>query len=507
MGLKSRLIKPFALAAAKSVRKWAARPREAQEEVLHELIGKGRSTSFGKEHGFASIQDYHDFRGAVPLRDYENFAPYIHRIKSGETDVLWPGKPKYLAKTSGTTSGTKYIPLTKDSIPNHIDSARNALFCWMAETGDASVLDGKMIFVTGSPALEDIAGIKTGRLSGIVNHEVPSWVKGNRMPSWETNCIEDWEKKIDTIADETLREDMRLISGIPPWVLMYYEKLIEKTGKKIKDIFPNYKVFIHGGVNFEPYRDSLARAVGKPIPIVETYPASEGFMAFTDTQHADGLLLNINSGIFFEFVPANEIFSAQPTRMPLWEVEAGVNYAIIITNNAGLWAYDLGDTVKFVSTTPYRLVVTGRTTQFISAFGEHVIAEEVEGALLHAAREFGIEVAEFHVAPQVNPPEGELPYHEWFVEAGSRPDHGGPDATAQKGAFAARVDELLQRKNSYYKDLRTGNILQGPKLRMVPPGTFRNHMKSIGKLGGQNKVPRLANDRIVADRLPYWGIV
>lgn len=496
MRLKSRLIKPFANAVSKSVRRWSARPRQSQEAVLTALLEQGRKTSFGQDHGLDLIRTHEEFKNAVPIRDYEGVKPYIERIKTGEADVLWPGKPKYFAKTSGTISGTKYIPLTKDSIPNHINSARNALFCWVAESGDASVFDGKMIFVTGSPELEEIGGIKTGRLSGIVNHELPRWVLASRMPSQRTNSIDDWEEKIEAIAEETLKEDMRLISGIPPWVLMYYEKLMEKTGKKIADIFSNYKVFVHGGVNFEPYRAALEAAVGKTLPIIETYPASEGFIAYTDAQDVEGLLLNVNSGIFFEFVPAGEIFDENPTRLPLWEVKAGVNYAILINNNAGLWGYDIGDTVKFVSTNPYRLVVTGRTKHFISAFGEHVIAEEVEGALLEAAREESIEVVEFHVAPQVNPPEGELPYHEWFVEADAAP--GGERGDAK---LAARIDELLQMKNAYYKDLRDGSVLQCLKLQLVSPGTFRNYMKSIGKLGGQNKVPRLANDRLVAEKL------
>lgn len=497
MRFKSRLVKPFAISVAKSVHRWAARPREMQEGVFKELIDKASRTAFGKEHAFTSIRNYDDFRKAVPLRDYEKLSPYIEHIKNGNSDVLWPGRPKYFAKTSGTTSGTKHIPLTRDSIPNHINSARNALFCWIAESRDATVLDGKMIFLTGSPVLEEVGGIKTGRLSGIVNHELPRWVQGNRMPSWKTNCIEDWEEKVDAIAEETIKEDMRLISGIPPWVLMYYEKLMEKTGKKVTEIFPNYKVFIHGGVNFEPYREPLERAVGKRLPIVETYPASEGFIAFTDSQQAEGLLLNVSSGIFFEFVPAGEIFSDNPTRLPLWEVETGVNYAIVVNNNAGLWGYDLGDTVRFVSTSPYRLVVTGRTKHFISAFGEHVIAEEVESALMQAAREFGIEVTEFHVAPQVRPPEGELPYHEWFVES----PVPGPSPEGRGFALAGQIDDLLQKKNSYYKDLRQGHVLQCLKLHFVPPGAFRNYMKSLGKLGGQNKVPRLANDRHIADRL------
>jgi len=494
MGFKSFIIKPLADKIARDIDRWAANAAAAQERVFHNLIQTGRRTAFGKDHGFDKINGYEAFREQVPIRDYEGLKGYIGRIKQGEPDVLWKGRPKYFAKTSGTTSGVKYIPLTKDSLPNHFGSARNALFNYYARTGNGSFLDGRMIFLSGSPELEEVGGIPTGRLSGIVNHQVPSWLRTNQMPSYETNCIEEWEDKVEAIVEETLKQDMRLISGIPPWVQMYYERLLERSGKKtIKALFPNYSVFVYGGVNFEPYRDKLEELVGQRIDSVETYPASEGFIAFQDRQDEAGLLLNADSGIFFEFVPLEEIHNDKPTRLWLKDAEPGVNYALIINNNAGLWGYNLGDTVEFVSLSPPRLKVTGRIKHFISAFGEHVIGKEVEEALMAAARRHGASIVEFTVAPQVNPPEGGAPYHEWFVEFGQAP--------ANLEAFAAEVDREMVKQNIYYQDLIAGNILQPLKIRALQQGAFRKYMKTQGKLGGQNKVPRLSNDRKVAEGL------
>lgn len=494
MGFKSFLLKPVAKWIARDIDRWANDAVAAQEKVFRQLIREGRRTAYGRDHGFDQIRHYADFRERVPVRDYEGLAPYINRIKKGEADVLWPGRPKYFAKTSGTTSGVKYIPLTKDSLPNHFGSARNALFNYYARTGRGDWLDGKMIFLSGSPELDDIGGIPTGRLSGIVNHQVPGWLRLNQMPSYETNCIEDWEDKLNAIVDETLHVDMRLISGIPPWVQMYYERLLERTGKKrVIDIFPNYSMFVYGGVNFEPYRDTLEKLVGKRIDSVETYPASEGFIAYQDAEPHQGLLLNVDSGIFFEFVPADEIFEENPARLWLKEVEPGVNYALLINNNAGLWGYNIGDTVEFVSLDPPRLRVTGRVKHFISAFGEHVIGKEVEEALMNAAKEAGVNIVEFTVAPQVNPPGDETPYHEWFVEFEEVPDN--------LAAFAERVDDNMIRQNIYYEDLIEGRILQPLKIRPLQRNAFRDYMKSQGKLGGQNKVPRLSNDRKIAEAL------
>lgn len=463
-----------------------------QEAILKSLIKNGKATEFGKEHHLASVNNYEEFTAAIPIRDYEQFKPYIQKIKDGKQNILWKGKPIYFAKTSGTTSGIKYIPITKDSISNHIDTARNALLCYMAETGNYDFAKGKMIFLSGSPELERIADIPTGRLSGIVNHHIPKYLRTNQLPSYETNCIEDWETKLDKIVEETLKQDMTLISGIPPWMQMYFDRLIEKSGKKVSELFPNFSIMVQGGVNFDPYKAKLFESIGKKIDYIELFPASEGFFAFQDSQKAEGLLLNTNSGIFFEFVPANEIFNEHPTRLSLKDVKVGENYALIINSNAGLWGYNIGDTVKFVSINPYRLIVSGRIKHFISAFGEHVIGEEVEHALLKAADEENIKIIEFTVAPNISQNAGKS-FHEWFIEFENAPN--------DMKSFIEKVDNNLRSKNVYYDDLIRGNILERLQIRQVRKNGFIDYMKSIGKLGGQNKVPRLSNDRKLADEL------
>ncbi|HEU4901791.1 MAG TPA: GH3 auxin-responsive promoter family protein [Flavisolibacter sp.] len=496
MKIKSFLAKPFASFVYAKIRRGSTTALADQDAILKDLLSKGKSTEFGKDHQLEAVTDYAGFKQAVPIRDYEGLKPYIDKIKDGKHNILWKGKPIYLAKTSGTTSGVKYIPISKDSISNHINTARNALLCYMAETGNTAFADGKMIFLSGSPELERIADIPTGRLSGIVNHHIPSYLRRNQLPSYETNCIEDWETKLDAIVKETISQDMTLISGIPPWVQMYFDRLEEKGGKSVGELFPNFSVLVHGGVAFEPYKAKLLQSVGRKIDTIETYPASEGFFAFQDTLKEEGLLLNTGSGIFFEFVPAAEIFNETPTRLSLHDVKVGENYALIINNNAGLWGYNIGDTVKFVSTNPYRVVVTGRIKHFISAFGEHVIAEEVEQSLLKAAAEENIRITEFTVAPMVQQGEGRS-YHEWFVEFEHEPDN--------LDAFAAKVDNNLRQKNIYYDDLVRGNILQQLQITVVQKGGFVEYMKSIGKLGGQNKVPRLSNDRKIAADLLKWA--
>lgn len=497
MGIKALLSKPLAKAAAKKIRRWSSSPIAAQEKVFRNLVHKAANTAFGRDHDFAGIQTYEDFKQRVPIRDYEGMKPYIERGLNGEADVAWPGKPLYFSKTSGTTSGAKFIPLTKESMPHHIEAAKYALFSYIAETGKSAFVDGKMIFLQGSPELMDRNGVKIGRLSGIVAHHVPSYLQKNRMPSFKNNCIEDWETKVDAIVEETFPEDMRLISGIPSWVQMYFERLIEKGGKPVSEVFPNFSLFVYGGVNYEPYRARFEELMGKKIDTIELYPASEGFIAFQDSQHEDGLLLLVDGGIFYEFIPADQFFDENPPRLSLKEVELGVNYVIILNTNAGMWGYNIGDTVKFVSNAPYRLVVTGRIKHFTSAFGEHVIAEEVESAMQETMAEFDTPVIEFTLAPQVNPPEGELPFHEWFIEFGKKP--------ADMKAFATFLNERMASKNIYYRDLIAGNVLQSLKVTSMQKGGFNNFMKSRGKLGGQNKVPRLSNDREFANVLIQWA--
>jgi hypothetical protein len=495
MNLKSLLARPFATYIYNKTRKGMQTALEDQELILKSLLKTGKNTVFGKEHRLEGVTDHAGFTQAVPLRDYEQLKPYIEQIKQGTQNVLWKGKPIYFAKTSGTTSGVKYIPITKDSIPNHINSARNALLCYMAETGNAGFAKGKMIFLSGSPVLERVGGIPTGRLSGIVNHHIPSYLRSNQLPSYETNCIEDWETKLDKIVEETMLKDMTLISGIPPWMQMYFDRLIEKTGKNISTLFPHFSVMVQGGVNFEPYKARLYESIGKKIDSIELFPASEGFFAFQDSQEAEGLLLNTNSGIYYEFVPAGEIFSANPTRLGLKDVKVGEHYAMIINSNAGLWGYNIGDTVKFVSTNPYRLVVSGRIKHFISAFGEHVIGEEVEYALLKAATEENIKITEFTVAPLIQSEKGKS-YHEWFIEFENEP--------ADMQRFRLKLDQYLREKNVYYDDLIGGNILKPLEVRTLRKNGFIDYMKSVGKLGGQNKVPRLSNDRKIADELQVF---
>ncbi len=493
MGIRSFLAKPFASYIASETKAWATEPIQYQDRIMKSLVERARSTLFGRDHHFESIRTYDDFKKHIPIRDYEDLKPYINKVLEGDSDVLWKGKPEYLAKTSGTTSGTKYIPITRESIPNHINSARNALLAYVHETGNASFLDKGLIFLSGSPELTEKAGIKTGRLSGIVNHHVPQYLRTNQKPTYATNCIEDWEEKLEKIIDETLESNMSLISGIPPWVQMYFDRIYARTGKKIKDIFPDFSLFVYGGVNFEPYRAKLFESIGQKIDSIETYPASEGFIAYQDSQVSQGLLLLANSGIFFEFIPAEEYYEANPRRVNLEGVELNKNYALVINSNAGLWGYSIGDTVKFISRNPYRLVVTGRIKHFISAFGEHVIGEEVEKAMKSTTEKFPeVRLAEFTVAPQVTPQDG-LPHHEWFIEFTNPPK--------DIEAFAVELDNALRELNVYYDDLIKGNILRKLRILEMRQNAFIDYMKSLGRLGGQNKVPRLSNDRKLADEL------
>lgn len=469
---------------------------EDQDRILKNQIQVGRNTEIGKEARLEQVNTYEEYRQAMPVRDYEQIKSYIEQVKAGKHNVLWRGRPLYFAKTSGTTSGTKYIPITKDSVSNHFNTARNAALCYVAETGNSHFFDGKLIFLSGSPELERVGGIPTGRLSGIANHQIPKYLRGNQLPSYETNCIEDWETKLSKIVDETINKDMTLISGIPPWIQMYFDELMRRSGKKVGELFPNFSIMMQGGVNFEPYKARLYESIGRKVDGIELFPSSEGFFAFQDSQEAEGLLLNTNDGIFYEFIPAGEVFNENPTRLSLRDVKVGENYALIVNSNAGLWAYNIGDTVRFVSTNPYRLVVSGRTKHFISAFGEHVIGEEVEAAMLKALEKApNARITEYTVAPFVSSTEGKS-YHEWFVEFEQKPD--------DLDAFGLQLDQSLREKNVYYDDLISGNILRSLKITPMRKNGFIDYMKSIGKLGGQNKVPRLSNDRRIADELDRW---
>lgn len=468
-----------------------------QEKLLLSLVETARKTLFGRTYDFENITSVKSFQEKVPVADYEDLKPYIEKVKKGQRNILWTDTPEYFAKTSGTTSGSKYIPISKEGMPFQVKGAQSALFHYIAKKNNADFVGGKMIFLQGSPELEEVFGIKTGRLSGIVAHHIPNYLQKNRLPSWETNMMEDWEAKVDKIVEETENENMTLISGIPPWLIMYFEKLIEKNGKKIKQIFPNLQLIVTGGVNYEPYRDKMEELLGGNVDIVQTFPASEGFFAFQDDYTKEGLLLLTNHGIFYEFIPLEQYGKPDAQRLTLKDIEINKDYALILTTNSGLWAYSIGDVVRFIDKNPHRILVSGRTKHFTSAFGEHVIAFEVEEAMKATVEKFPAQVTEFHLAPQVNAEEG-LPYHEWFIEFEKEPE--------DLDVFKNELDDQLRKRNTYYDDLVSGNILQKLHISRLQKNAFQEYAKSQGKLGGQNKIPRLANDRQIADLLKIYKI-
>lgn len=480
-------------------KKWIERPYKAQNKTLEQLLHKGQKTIFGIDHNFNKITDLKSFQASIPIRDYEGLRPYLDRVLKGEKDILWPGRPKYYAKSSGTTSGAKYVPITVDSMPQHIRAAREALLNYIHTTKNTSLLNGKHIFLQGSPVLEDKNGVALGRLSGIVAHYVPSYLQKNRLPSWETNCIEDWETKVDAIVEETRNQNMTLIGGIPSWVQMYFERLNKASGKPVGKLFPNFSLFVYGGVNFEPYRAIFNKLIGRSPDSIEFYPASEGFFAYQNDQNNPGLLLLLDHGIFYEFVKADTFFDSAPTIHSLEEVELGIHYVMIISSTAGLWRYNIGDTIQFTSKAPFKIRVTGRIKHFISAFGEHVIVSEVEEAIQQAVETETepVLIREFTVAPQVNPTTG-LPFHEWYIEFDTSPK--------DLNSFALKVDKAMQNKNIYYADLIVGKVLQPLKIRLVQKDGFNAYMKQEGKLGGQNKVPRVSDNRKIADVLDQFLI-
>lgn len=492
MGLKQFAAKIFAKYIVQQTAQWAEKPVATQEAVFASLIAQARHTQFGKDHGFDQIKTHKDFVKRVAVRDYEDLKPYVQKVVQGEKDVLWPGQPAYFAKTSGTTSGAKYIPITKASIKEQVKASRDAILHYIHQSGNSDFVTRKMIFLQGSPVLDTSGYIPTGRLSGISAHYVPSYLQRNRLPSWETNCIEDWETKVDAVVQETITEDMGVIAGIPSWVQMYFERLKAASGKPVGDLFKHFKLFIYGGVNYEPYRANFENLIGRKVDTIELFPASEGFFAYQDLRDEKGMLLLLNSGIFYEFIPADQFFEKDPPRLTIGEVSLGVNYVLILSTNAGLWGYNIGDTVQFTSLKPYRVIVSGRIKHFISAFGEHVIAKEVEYAMQEAIEKTDARVLEFTVAPQITPTKG-LPYHEWLVAFEKEP--------SDPALFSSILDQSLQDQNTYYKDLIVGKVLQGLKITSLPTDAFTQFMKTKGKLGGQNKVQRLANDREIADAL------
>ena len=484
----------FARLVKKRNNKWISNPLKSQTQTFNKLLKKAENTQFGIDHDFSSIKNYEDFKNQVPIRDYEALKLYVDRVVAGEKNILWPGQPLYFAKTSGTTSGAKYIPITKESIRTHINSARDALLNYFLKTKNYSPINGKHMFLQGSPKLDKKNGVFIGRLSGISAHYIPKLFLNNRKPSWKTNCIEDWEKKVDTIIEETVGEKMTIIAGIPSWVQMYFERIVSNENKKIKEVFPDLSLYVYGGVSFDPYKSTFDKLFGKKVDTLATFPASEGFFGYQDnfTNDNTDLLLLLNNDIFYEFIKTEDFLKGEYERITLKDVKVNVNYLLIISTSAGLWGYNIGDTVKFTSTKPYRIIVSGRIKHFLSAFGEHVISEEVENSIKIATNNHDVTIREFTVAPNINPKEG-LPCHEWFIEFETQPK--------DINVFSRTLETEMLRQNIYYKDLIDGGIIKPLEVISVKKGGFNDYMKSVGRLGGQNKIPRLSNDRKIADKL------
>jgi len=497
MFFKRLIVSFLARKNKKAVDAWSKKSVDNQEKIFTKLVTTLAETKYGKKIGANKKMSLFDFQKKSPINSYEDLSPYIKLISMGEKNVLWPGRPAYFAKTSGTTSGVKFIPLTTEMLKNQINSSKEALLLYAFYQKKFEAINGKMMFVQGSPILKKYGKIKTGRLSGIVANHIPFFLQSNRLPSFKTNSIENWEKKTENIINETIGCDLRLIGGIPPWVIMYFQSILKKTHKEnINVVFPNLSLYVHGGVNFKPYKNTL-RSLLPNVDFLELYPASEGFFAYQDDIKDDALLLLTNHGVFYEFIESNEFLKGEGQRITLKDVVLGKNYVLIISTCSGLWSYNIGDTVMFVNLNPYKIVITGRIKHYISAFGEHVISKEVETALDLCLTKFGGEVFSFTVCPNISPKNG-LPHHDWFIEFIKKPTNFS--------SFCEYLDTSLRKQNIYYNDLVKNNIIKPLVVNCVKVGSFNNYMKSIDKLGGQNKCPSISNDRKIGNFLSNYLI-
>ncbi len=479
-------------------------PIRVQELTLLQMVATARSTHFGRAHGFNEIRSIADYQARVPLREYPDFAPFWTRTARGESDVTWPGRPRHWVKTSGTTAGDKYIPVTPEAFAAHWKGGWDAFVLAAERAGAAHLLGGSLLFLGGSTTLRPYGdGCLVGDLSGLVVRRLPPGIRRCYSPGQTIAGLPEWEARLAAVASLTAWQDLRLLCGMPSWVIILFERVAavrRRAGQPVANVgqcWPNLRVFIHGGVAFAQYLQVFEQWMGRPLHSVETYPASEGFVAL-QTETDGGLTLMLDYGIFYEFVPVEDLGTERPRRHTVAEVELGRSYAVVLTSPAGLWSYLLGDTVRFPARDPLRLRITGRIRHFVNAFGENVIVEEVEQALLAASCATGADVVEFTVAPrypsQVDPRGG----HEWLVEFRVPPE--------DIGEFTRTLDQELQALNTDYRTKRARDFgMVSPRVLRLPPGTFYRWMREAGKLGDQHKVPRVTNDRSVADGLLAIG--
>ena len=473
-------------------------PMEVQEETLFKLLEKGKNSEYGRKLGFDKFSGISDFQSNVPVIDYEGVKPYVERLRKGETNLLWPGEVKWFAKSSGTTSDkSKFIPVSTEALEEcHFRGGKDVLAIYNDLFPENEIFSGKGLTLGGSHQIDNYSNESYyGDLSAILIENLPWWADFIRTPSQKVALIPEWERKLAELTSETLKENVTNIAGVPSWNLVMIKHILDFTGKKnLLEVWPNLELFIHGGVNFTPYRDQFQRLIPSPqMHYMETYNASEGFFAIQDNPCRNDMLLMLDYGVFYEFVPTDQLGSPNPKAITIADVEVNKNYAILITTNSGLWRYMIGDTVMFTSTFPHKIIITGRTKHFMNAFGEEIIIDNAEKALAVACEKTGALILEYTAAP-IYMDENARGAHEWLIEFEKEPD----DITF----FTTLIDNALCSLNSDYEAKRYKGITLGPPIvRSIKPGTFFSWMKSRGKLGGQNKVPRLSNNREYVDAL------
>lgn len=468
-------------------------PFDVQEEVLKNLVGQAAKTEWGEKFNYDKIESYSDFNKQVPLTDYEVLKPYVDRLLKNEQGLLWDTDIKWFAKSSGTISDkSKFIPVSKESLEGcHYKGGKDLLSLYYNQIPDRKLYKGKHLILGGSAEINYLnSDSYFGDLSAIILKNMPWWAEIRRTPAKEIALMSEWEEKIERLAESTINQDIYILAGVPSWTLVLCNRILEITGKKnLREVWPNLELFMHGGVNFEPYRKQFEAIIPfDDMNYVETYNASEGFFGIQDDFSVNELLLMLDYGVFFEFIPMSSFDGIDSKEvLSLEEVELGVNYALVISTNAGLWRYIIGDTIRFTNKFPYRFKITGRTKSFINAFGEELVVENAEYAIGKASEAFGVEVAEYSVAP-IYMEDKKGGGHEWLIEFKEAPE--------SLDKFASLLDDLLKTVNSDYEAKRTGDLsLQPPTIRLAPTGLFENWLKSKGKLGGQHKVPRLSNNR------------
>jgi hypothetical protein len=476
---------------------WVDAPEAAQREVLQDLITHGQYTQFGRKYQFSEIFNIRKFKERVPIHEYEDLKPYIEQIMAGEESVLWNTPVEWFAKSSGTTNDkSKFIPLTKESIEdNHFQGSKDVLTIYYHALPESDLLTGKGLVIGGSHQVHPIKeDIQYGDLSAVLLENSPFWSSLIRTPELSIALMDEWEEKIESLAQSTINEDVSSIAGVPTWTLVLLKRILEISGKQnIKEVWPNFELYIHGGVSFTPYKEQFKKVIGPDCNYVEIYNASEGFFAAQDRVNEEGMLLFLQHGIFYEFMPTEEYGKPQPKTIGLNKVEIGKNYAIVISTNGGLWRYLVGDTIQFTSIKPFRIKVSGRLKQFINAFGEEVIADNTDKAISQSCEEFGVTIKEYTAAP-VYMSDQESGAHEWLIEFDENPK--------DLNAFTISLDKNLQALNSDYEAKRHKNIALGlPHVTAVKKGCFHEWLKQKGKLGGQHKVPRLSNERVYVEEI------